>query len=177
MALLLDLTHLRHPQHVTRTDPASAFVADEDFRAVGDVVLDFDVEKQGDRVRLAGTVRGTLELPCSRCLEPMQWPVDAPFDIRYLPASGNVGEDEQEIGAEDLGTAFYEGDAIDLGHLVREQFYLVLPMKPLCQPTCEGLCPECGANLNAERCDCDHRWTDPRLAALGQLLPKDPPEH
>ena len=45
---------------------------------------------------------------------------------------------------EDLGVSFYKDDAIDLGEVMREQFYLALPMKPLCRPDCQGLCPICG---------------------------------
>ena len=45
-----------------------------------------DVEKSDSRVVLAGTVEAPLELPCSRCLEPFQLPVDA--DVRpALPAA------------------------------------------------------------------------------------------
>jgi uncharacterized protein len=54
--------------------------------------------------------------------------------------------------------------------MLREQFQLVLPMKPLCAQSCRGLCPECGANLNRTECDCQPRWEDPRLAPLKGLL-------
>ena len=50
--------------------------------------------------------------------------------------------------------------------LMREQFYLALPMKPLCQPDCKGLCPVCGINRNRETCTCQAEWTDPRFDAL-----------
>jgi uncharacterized protein len=100
--------------------------------------------------------------------------VDSAFDLLYLPATANLGEGEREVAAEDLGVAFYEGNVIDLAHLVREQLYLAMPMKALCHPDCAGLCPQCGANLNITTCGCEHRWVDPRLAALGQLLPKEP---
>jgi uncharacterized protein len=52
---------------------------------------------------------------------------------------------------------------------MREQFYLALPMKPLCVDACKGLCPVCGRNLNRETCDCKSDWEDPRMAALRQL--------
>ena len=52
---------------------------------------------------------------------------------------------------------------------MREQFYLALPMKPLCRDACKGLCPHCGTNLNASSCDCAPAWQDPRLAALREL--------
>ena len=57
-------------------------------------------------------------------------------------------EAEREVEDEDLETSYYRDDQIDLNELLREQFYLALPMKPLCQETCKGLCPQCGTNLN-----------------------------
>ena len=88
------------------------------------------------------------------------------FDLRYQPHAENTGEGEREIEEDDLTTAFYENDEIDLGQLMREQFYLALPMKPLCRDDCKGLCPVCGTNLNQGTCDCKRDWEDPRLAAL-----------
>jgi uncharacterized protein len=133
------------------------------------VTLRFEIFKDGERFRLAGRVSTTLELPCSRCVEPFATPVDAAFDLRYHPQTENTGEGEREIAEDDLTTAFYQHDEIDLGQLMREQFYLSLPMKPLCQDTCGGLCPVCGTNLNRGACGCLHAWEDPRLAALREM--------
>ncbi len=83
--------------------------------------------------------------------------------------SANAGEGEQEVADEDLGVSFYKDETLDLGELMREQFYLVLPMKPLCRPDCKGLCPVCGINRNRETCTCQTEWTDPRLDALKRL--------
>src|SRR5579872_5004415 len=85
----------------------------DDFSVVAPVALAFDVEKDKSNVRLEGRVRTTLELPCSRCLEPFLWPVDAEFDLVYQPQSANVGAGEVEVGDDDLSTAFYEDDQID----------------------------------------------------------------
>ena len=76
-----------------------------------------------------------------------------------------------EIQDDDLSTAFYEHDTIDLGQLMSEQFYLALPMKPLCKDACRGLCAQCGTNLNRETCGCSPAWDDPRFAALKALDP------
>ena len=50
---------------------------------------------------------------------------------------------------------------IDLGQLMQEQFYLAVPMKPLCREDCRGLCPVCGTNLNTGSCQLRSRrgWT------------------
>ena len=144
--------------------------ADSDgFTVATPVDLAFDVTKDKAQFSLAGRVRTTLELPCSRCLEPFRRAVDAAFDLRYLPRSVNTGDDEREVQEDDLSTAFYENETIDLGQLMREQLYLSLPMKPLCGGDCKGLCPECGTNLNRGACGCKRDWEDPRLAALKNL--------
>jgi uncharacterized protein len=78
-------------------------------------------------------------------------------------------EEEREVEEDDLETSYYRDDQVDLSELLREQFYLALPMKPLCRDDCKGLCAQCGTNLNTGTCDCHPAWDDPRLAPLKQL--------
>ena len=139
------------------------------YRIVAPVLLEFEIHKDKDKFRLVGRVQTQLELQCSRCLEAFGLAVDAPFDIRYLPASEVSTDVEREIEENDLETSYYRDDQIDLNELMREQFYLVLPMKPLCKDSCQGLCAECGTNLNVASCECAPAWEDPRLAPLRGL--------
>ena len=91
------------------------------------------------------------------------------FDLRYQPHALNTGEGEREIEEDDLTTAFYENDEIDLGQLMREQFYLALPMKPLCRRRLQGAVPAVRDEPEHRTCDCKREWEDPRLAALKTL--------
>jgi uncharacterized protein len=170
--MLLELTRYRQPVNdFARTfSPEDVAGEGDAYRIVAPVDLAFEIHKDKDRFRLVGTVNTELELGCSRCLEPFRLPVAAPFDLRYLPASEVSTDTEREVEDEDLETSYYENDAIDLNGLLREQFYLALPMKPLCQDDCRGLCPQCGTNLNTGNCDCAPVWEDPRLAPLKNLL-------
>ena len=159
-------------EHVDQRYQASLFegVGGEAFRVVSPVMLTFNVDRQEPgRYRIAGHVNGELELMCSRCLEPFTMPVAGSFDLRYVPRAENVGEGEREVGEDDLTTAFYDDDQIDLSELISEQLHLALPMKALCSETCQGLCPHCGTNLNTGTCSCNEKWEDPRLAALKAL--------
>jgi uncharacterized protein len=168
--LSLDLNKIRTAQErFERVYKPDQLPAEQDFRIVDPVSLAFDIFKDKLAFRLVGHVKTTLELSCSRCLEPFTLPVDQTFDLRYQPHAQNTGEAEREIEEDDLTTAFYENDTIDLGQLMREQIYLTLPMKPLCSEACNGLCPVCGKNLNRETCDCKRNWDDPRMATLRQL--------
>lgn len=170
MSLLLDVANLpERPLHIERTDDPSLAGEMDGVRAVSPVSLVVDVRKDHDKVRVAGRLQTTLKLDCSRCLEAFPVPVHAAFDVLYVPASANTGEDEREIEEDDLDTAYYRDGVIDLAELIREQLYLALPMKPLCQEACRGLCPECGTNLNSGVCACTHEWEDPRLAPLKAL--------
>ncbi len=172
--MLLDLSKIRTPhERYEKTYEARAFPADTTYEVVAPVALEFDIFKDKQQFRLAGSVRTTLQLPCSRCLEPFAWPVEASFDLRYQPHAENVGDgDEAEIEEDDLSTAFYDNDEIDLGQLMREQFLLSLPMKPLCSDACKGLCPMCGTNLNRGGCDCKRDCDDPRFDALRAIRSK-----
>jgi uncharacterized protein len=169
--LSLDLAKIRtsHERFELEYAPAAVAADGDAFAVIAPVSLAFDIEKDKVRFHLAGRVRTILELPCSRCLEAFQWPVDVAFDLRYQPRSENTGEGEREIGEDDLSSAYYDNDTIDLGQLMQEQFYLALPMKPLCTDACLGLCSQCGANLNLGGCGCERRWDDPRFGALRAL--------
>lgn len=167
----LDLTRYRQPLSQFARTFRPEEVADEGdaYRIVAPIGLAFEIHKDKDKFRMVGTVATELELPCSRCLEPLRLPIAAPFDLRYLPASDASTDVEREVDDQDLETSYYRNGEIDLNELLREQFYLALPMKPLCREDCRGLCAQCGTNLNAGACDCSPVWEDPRLAALKGL--------
>jgi uncharacterized protein len=173
--LLLDLSQMRNARdHIERTfDPSLLPAADEDaFRVQAPVHLAFDISKDGLKFHLVGGVQSTMALSCGRCLDDIAQPVDLPFDLLYLPHAENAGEGEVEVEDDDLTTAYYRDEQIDLGQLVLEQFYLAVPMKPLCRESCRGLCPTCGTNLNTGTCSCAPEWVDPRLEGLRSLLGK-----
>src|SRR5262245_52961624 len=119
----LDLSKVRTAhERYEKVYPPEALGPDQDgFRIAAPVSLAFDIDKDKQQFRLAGTVRTTLELTCSRCLEPFLWPVEAEFDLRYQPHASNTGEGEREIEEDDLTTACCDHGEIDLEQLKREQ--------------------------------------------------------
>lgn len=186
---------------IDRTYEPAAFGAEsEDFRITSPVHLTADLAKNGAKFLLKGRLTATLELACSRCVEMFEVPVDATLDLTFVPAPvvkveapkaavdsaaparakktprhghEDVELDGSEVAEDDLGLSEYTGDEIDLGAMMREQFYLALPMKPLCQPDCKGLCPVCGKNRNRETCSCESTWVDPRFEVLKNFRKKE----
>ncbi|MEO7190675.1 MAG: DUF177 domain-containing protein [Vicinamibacterales bacterium] len=172
MSMILDLSRLRGGvETVDRRFEASAInVAAEDFRVVSPVELKAEATKDGQKIRLVGRLTAALEMDCSRCLEPFAVPVDNAFDLLFLPATAVVARDgEAQLADDDVGVSFFHDDQIDLADVVREQFYLAVPMKPLCREDCLGLCPVCGSNRNREPCSCQSVWVDPRLEPLRKV--------
>jgi uncharacterized protein len=174
--MLLDLTRYRRPvEHFARTfDPGEVGAEGEAYQVVAPVQLAVDVQKDKDRYRLTGTIETELELECGRCLEPFRLPVRAAVDVRFHPFSEVDTAVEREVSDDDLETSYYRDEQIDLNELLQEQFYLALPMKPLCREDCKGLCPVCGINRNTATCGCASNWEDPRLAPLKSLTTQRP---
>ena len=174
----VELSHIRLPE----TAVAKVFVpADlpgegEEYRVIAPVDLRLTIHKDHDRFRLVGTVKTQLELDCSRCVEAFVLPVDREFDLRFLPSTAvdaaKDEDDEAEVEEDDVSITYYRDEQIDLIELLREQFYLALPMKPLCRPDCQGICPQCGTNRNIAPCTCNPQWEDPRLAGLKTFITK-----
>jgi len=60
-------------------------------------------------------------------------------------------------------------EILETDPILIEQLQLNVPMKPLCRADCRGLCPDCGADLNAGACSCAETRADPRWGSLAAL--------
>jgi uncharacterized protein len=126
--------------------------ADEVIR-VENAFLSGEVRRSSRGVVIQGRLTCEAEIPCARCLAGFRVGVDRTFTLRYAFAAPK-GKDI-EIAEEDLDVDFLEADGVlDLAQLASEQIYLELPMKPVCRPSCRGLCAVCGRDLNEGACGC-----------------------
>jgi uncharacterized protein len=83
--------------------------------------------------------------------------------------------DEVEPAEEEEGETAFRDNILDLSELVREQVLLALPMNPVCEESCRGVCPKCGQNLNRGECDCEAAEEESPFGLLAQLF-KEVPE-
>ncbi len=147
--------------------PGEVDLGEDGARLVSAAEVQGSASRRGEEVRVRGSMRTEVEVLCDRCLAPSRAPLDVEFDTRFIPPSSAATADENvELLSEDMGLAAFEGDAVDLDELVREQILLALPTRSLCREDCRGLCQKCGADLNAGECSCEQAETDPRWAAL-----------
>ena len=132
------------------------------------------LERTGQEVLCKGNLETRLSVQCNRCLSVFSFVVNSQLKVIFIPMNeNNKLAHEIELSELDVEQEFYEEGRIDLSSPARDLILLSLPQVILCRQNCEGLCPECGTNLNVNKCDCKNEGSyDPRLAVLQQLKDK-----
>ena len=122
-----------------------------------DVHATLHVESTTGGIVVHGVVAAQATSQCSRCLADLGMSIASDVDEIYQRVPEN--DDVYPL----------VGDQLDLRPMVREAVLLGIPEAPLCSPTCKGLCPICGVDLNRETCGCARPAGDDRWAVLDQL--------
>jgi uncharacterized protein len=113
---------------------------------------DLNLNQLNGTVRVTRTAQGLLlqarvnaltTVECVRCLEQFEQELEAGFTELYAFNQNSVTES---------GLILPEDGKINLAPLLREELLLAIPIGTVCRPTCRGLCPVCGENLNLEEC-------------------------
>jgi uncharacterized protein len=120
-------------------------------------------------IRLRGSLKGQFTVPCARCVEAVEIPVAAEFDLIFRPVGVDSDAGERSISAQETEIGYYLKDSLLLEDVLREQVLLALPVRTLCKSDCKGLCPRCGENRNSQSCSCEEGPADPRWQALAGL--------
>jgi uncharacterized protein len=139
-----------------------------------DIELELRLESVMEGVLVSGTARATMTGECGRCLDPVsdELVVDLQELFSYsddrlrgkaVSGSGVGDDDEDPKMVEDL---------LDLEPTLRDAVVLEIPLTPLCNDDCSGLCVGCGERLDDVEPDHSHEQVDPRWAALARL--RDP---
>lgn len=113
---------------------------------------------------IKGSMKLVLEIPCDRCLEMVDVPLEVNFEQEVISpdcASQAEEEDEQD---------FMLGYELDIEAFVNGEILINMPVKVLCRPDCKGICRQCGQNLNEGDCGCDTFVPDPRMAAIKDIF-------
>jgi len=132
------------------------------------VLQDFEgrieVSRTTEGLLFRSKFQASINATCSRCLVNFEQKLKTEF-TELFTFKTHAYEDTELIYPEDGN--------IDYGPMIREYFLLELPINPLCQDECKGLCPVCGNNINIKACNHGEETGDPRLAILKTLLEDD----
>ncbi len=119
-----------------------------------------------DRFYWQARIETVVREECRRCLKPVDVPVAVSAGLMFAI---------EGVAAADDGDCYIvprRATALDLAPAVREELLLAVPQYVECRADCRGLCPRCGADLNAGPCGCAPQ-VDPRWEALTKLARGD----
>jgi len=108
-----------------------------------------------------GTFSAETTLECVRCLKEFKYPLQWEITELYAFSKKSVSESELLVP---------EDAQLDLAPLIREYALLEIPIKPLHDPECKGLCIECGQDLNISDCGHSQDRDDSPFAKIKDLL-------
>ena len=145
----------------SRTVPAPVNLGVEMLRVPegSDVDVEFRLEAVVEGVLISGVTETVAVGECVRCLDPVEWDLEAEFQQLYVYHDAAPADEE---------TVPIEGDLVDLEPVLRDAVVLALPLRPVCRDDCPGLCAECGARLADDPAH-RHDVADPRWATLTKL--------
>lgn len=121
------------------------------------------VDNLEQRYLLSGKLEANGRCTCVRCLEEFELTWTVPVEIMVLR---NVDTDE---GQDETMVLHQESGEVDLRETLRESLLLAYPAATICRPECQGICVQCGVDLNKEACTCADDDVDPRWAGLDAL--------
>jgi len=143
---------------------------DPGLRLLVPPVVSGNIRKADRAVEVSGHLTARVQVECDRCLKPIEFPVDSKFKLEYVTAGDYESHEDAELSVDELDQTVFDGEAIDLDELVREEVLLAVPDHRLCKTDCKGICPVCGSDKNAADCTCETSEVDPRWAGLKKLV-------
>ena len=146
--------------------PEELNLIDERVRVTEPISVNGRVRKSGSEVNVSGRVETRVNVECDRCLNTLEMPVSAGFKLQYITGQEYENSCATELTTDEMALSVFDGEAIDVDEIVREQILLSVPDHALCDENCRGICSMCGTNLNAGSCECKSSEVDPRWAAL-----------
>lgn len=151
-------------------EPGELFLNDERMVLARSPTVSGRIVRTGRQVVVEGEVAALLEVECDRCLAPIALPVEATFKLDYVTREQYQALPAAELEEKDLALSVFDGEAIDIDEIAREQLLLTVPFHTICTDDCKGLCPVCGADRNMSPCNCNTAEIDSRWAGLKQLV-------
>jgi uncharacterized protein len=113
-----------------------------------DILVSFRALKSSqESIYINGIIRGFIDLECSRCLDLYKHQIE-------IPISADIEAVNEQV---------------DVAEEVRQLLLLNMPVKPICNKGCLGICQICGKNKkNNNSCNCvdnvgelvEERWKE-----------------
>lgn len=146
----------------------------EDIKLTAPIRGSINISSTGNVLLMNGEIDTEVELTCNRCGIVYPQPLHAEIEEAFIinsPSDRNAALTVEEDDDAPDTRLFNAGSVeLNLDELLRQSVLLAIPLKPLCNEGCPGLCANCGNPLIEGPCNCQHEDINPRMAILQQLL-------
>ena len=157
-----DLRHEDFKEYNTLVPSGALDLAYEEAEFIKPLSCSVGVFRQGgDNLYVTTDVATTILVECRRCIDTFEVDITTTLDLLF-----SIGNVSLEPDADD--ERYYDGEILDISEDVRRALILEIPTWSLCSEVCQGLCPECGTDLNMTECSCEIT-DEPSLPAANSL--------
>lgn len=141
-------------------------------------VFELSAHRAGADLVLEGVARAEVSFTCGRCLTRYRAALREPFRLVLEPAGERIPAEPEAARllerdglclGDELEAGWFRGPRLDLAEFFHEVLALALPVQPVCDEGCRGLCPRCGIDRNREVCSCEDLRPSSPFAALAAL--------
>lgn len=150
--LVFDVKDLRHEdfkKYEALVPPETLGLIYEEAEFVSPLSCTVHLLRQGgNNICVTADITSVMSVECGRCVEPFKIDVTTSLNLFFSLKNESSEEDEAD-------ERYYDGETLDISEDTRQALILEIPMWPLCSKTCEGLCLQCGTELNAGACSCE----------------------
>lgn len=129
--------------------------------SLNDLTGNVRVTRTAQGLLVQAKLQARIASECVRCLTEFQQLLEVEFSDLYAFTQASMTESRLILP---------ESGKIDLAPVVRDEMFLAIPISPLCQPNCKGLCPICGENLNETTCHHEDEITETGAGELSSLI-------
>ena len=122
------------------------------------------IDRMSSRYHIKGKLNVPYKFTCDRCLTKFHNLKEVKFDLILTEDNDLYNDDSDDV-------IFFSGNEqeFDLKPLFQELILLELQMKIICKEACNGLCANCGTNLNDNKCDCSNNLDNSPWNAIKNL--------
>lgn len=139
--MIIDLTKVSEGTFAYEYTPTANFLDKFLCTMSAPIKISGEYQEVDEGILVTGNMKYTLEYNCARCLETVNNNYSVDFGEIYTLKS----DDDYHI----------TDDKIDITPIIEENIILNINYRVLCNEDCKGLCPECGTNLNNNKCNCN----------------------
>jgi len=128
-----DFAHVYQPDELNPVDERVSLIAP--------AAVNGKIRLSGNEVFVNGHVETRTQVECDRCLKPVELPVNVDFTLEYMSGSDYESSQVVELTEAEMSVSVFDGSAIDVDEIVKEQILLAVPTRMLCREDCKGICP------------------------------------